>query len=164
LKELLVLTSSPLILLVDDDRGSHDLFDDLLVHEPCKFVGARGEEAAKRITAQMSPDILALGARSTAEALAFAASVGLPKHGPRMLILAGAGTTSGELARLAALGPVLTKPLAMERLRETLRNLIQLCAVAKMASGHSPRSSTSDVWRRLTTACQGVARGDKSDK
>lgn len=159
-----MLTSPPLILLVDDDRSSHDLFDDLLVHEPCKFVGARGEAAAKRITAQMSPDILALGARTTDEALAFAASVGLPKHGPRMLILAGPGATTGELARLASLGPVLAKPLAVERVRETLRNLIQLCAVAKMASDHSPRSSPSDVWRRLTTACQGVARGDRTGK
>jgi hypothetical protein len=161
-KELSLFTSPPLILLVDSERGTHDLFDELLVHEACKFVGARGETAARRITAQMSPDILALGARSTEEALAFAASLKIPKHGPRMLILAAPGAPKSELARLASLGPVLSKPLAEGRLRDTLRNLIQLCAVAKMTSDSSPRSSPSDIWRRLTTAYHVGMRRERS--
>ncbi len=144
--------SLPLILLVDSDRQTHELLQELLADEDCKFVGARTLAAAKRVAVQLPPDILVLDAATVGPVPAFVESLGLPKGDPRLLLLAAAGTSAPDVARLAALGPVLPKPVAPDRLRHTIHTLIELCVVQGELPGAPLHSAPSEVWRRLTTA------------
>jgi len=144
-------SSLPLVLLVDADRGTHDLVEQLLVQVDCKFVAARTPAAAQRLAAQMPADILVLDAATIGAVATFVESMGMVKRAPRMLILAGPKMLAADFAQLASFGPVLPKPLVPDRLRDTLIPLIQLCSVED-ALGTSLHTSSSDVWRRLTTS------------
>ena len=154
--------SLPLILLVDSDRATHDMLQELLADEDCKFVGARTLLAAKRIAVQLPPDILVLDVATVGPVPVFLESLGLPKGEPRMLLLAGAGMPAQDLAGLAALGPVLPKPVAPDRMRHTLHTLIQLCVVQSELPGAPSHAAPSEVWRRLTTARLKLQTGGSS--
>lgn len=144
-------SSLPLVLLVDADRATHALLEEMLAQVDCKFVAARTPVAAQRLAVQMPADILVLDAETIGAAPAFVESLGMTKRAPRMLMLAGPKTLAASQAQLAAFGPVLTKPLVRERLHDTLVHLIQLCTVED-AAGCARRAAPSDVWRRLTTS------------
>jgi hypothetical protein len=146
-----VSTSLPLVLLVDSDRATHDLLDEILPVEECKFIGTGSVATARKVAQLLAPSILVVDAATVGEMKSFVESVGLARRAPRLLILAGPDLAAADVVRLATFGPVLHKPLLPDRVRETLCSLIQLCLADGGVSAPTIRSMPSQVWRRLTT-------------
>jgi DNA-binding response OmpR family regulator len=129
------------VLLVDADPAVHDLVSRAITTE-CAFLGARTAELALRLAVKRAPAVVILDDQlpeTTPDQLFAEIKAQCP--GTRA-ILVTSSRDPDHTAKLATMGPVLTKPLDEERLRVAVRAVLRLHAmsagVERMKTGEFP--------------------------
>jgi DNA-binding response OmpR family regulator len=130
----------PTILVIDAAPATHELVFGALGEE-CTVLGARSRSLALTIAARRPPDVAILDdATPDLEDLVNELRSAYPHA--RFLFVVAAGRPHAEVAPLAALGGVITRPIDVERLRAVVRSAIRLGAmtagVQRMRTGSFP--------------------------
>jgi DNA-binding response OmpR family regulator len=121
----------PLILLVDAETSIHELATSALGNEGA-VLGARTAALATKIASKRPPAIVVVD-DNVADASPESLIAELRANAPHLRAIVLTSSREPEhTARLTALGPVLVKPLDLDRLRATVRSLLRL---RNMAAG-----------------------------
>lgn len=141
---------TPLVLVIDADPATHDEVAESLAEVDCVLLGARSEALALQLAARRFPAIVLIDTASVADPAELFAR--LQQIVPHVRAVITTAASSGAVARLVAVGPVLRKPLDPERLRATIRSLSRLSAMANcVADMREEAAATQAVWRRIAT-------------
>src|SRR5678809_428090 len=122
----------PVILLVDDDEETYNLYSDFLASSGFSVVGANDGEEAIRVAQRERPDLvimdLGLPLLDGCEATRKLRADPRTRHIPILAMTGYVQRHFIELARQAGCDAFLSKPCPLERLLEEARHLIGLPA------------------------------------
>jgi CheY-like chemotaxis protein len=132
--------TEPLVLLVDDDEDTYNLYSDFLASSGFSVVGANDGVEAVSSAAQISPDLIIMDLGLPLMDGCEAARVLRNSDGTRSIpILAMSGYVQKhyvDLARQAGCDGFLAKPCPLERLLGEARRLLEQAAIGAAAASH----------------------------
>jgi DNA-binding response OmpR family regulator len=141
----------PVILVIDTDSAAHDRVADALADEHCVLLGARSESLAIYLARRRPPNVVIVDAESVRSPSALVERLQSIVPNLRALVTTR-NVRDGGVARLGSVGPILPKPIDVDRLQSTVRSLSRLSAMTSgVADLRADAIATHAVWRRIAT-------------